>query len=74
MERHVGLLIVGLGLVAVIIGALVWLGAFSWFGRLPGDIRVERENTRVFIPITSMILVSVVASVLLTLVGNLFRR
>jgi hypothetical protein len=74
MERHLGLLIVGLGLVAVVIGLLVWAGAFSWFGRLPGDIRVERENTRFYLPITSMILVSIVASVLLTVVGSLLRR
>jgi len=46
-------------------------GLVSWFGRLPGDIHIERDGTRVFIPITSMIIVSLV----LTLVVNLlFRR
>ena len=44
-------------------------GLFSWFGKLPGDIRVDSERGRVFIPITSMIVVSVV----LTLLLNLFR-
>ena len=70
MNRSVGMLLVigGLGLAGL--GLLVWSGAMSWFGRLPGDIRVESENSRVFIPITSMIVVSVV----LTLVVNLVNR
>ncbi len=42
----------------------------SWIGRLPGDIRFESDNTRVFLPITSMILISLV----LTLLFNLFQR
>ncbi|MCQ4264476.1 DUF2905 domain-containing protein [Stutzerimonas stutzeri] len=45
-----------------------WL--LNWLGRLPGDIRIESERSRVFIPITSM----VVLSVLLTVLVNLFRR
>ena len=45
-----------------------WL--FTWFGRLPGDIRIEGERGFFFMPITSMILISVV----LSLIGALFRR
>ncbi|RRU92146.1 DUF2905 domain-containing protein [Stutzerimonas xanthomarina] len=45
-------------------------GLLSWFGRLPGDIRIESERSRVFIPITSMVILSVV----LTVVINLLRR
>ena len=43
---------------------------FAWFGHLPGDIRIEREGLRVYIPITSALLLSL----LLTLLLNLFRR
>ncbi len=70
MGRSVGLLLILLGVGAVIVGAIVWAGGFQWFGRLPGDIRFEGENTRVFVPITSMIIVSVV----LTVVVNLLSR
>ena len=59
--RTIGLLVVGVGLVAIVVGAL------SWFGRLPGDIRIEGETTRVYIPITSMLLVSVALSVVLAI-------
>lgn len=44
---------------------------FGWFGRLPGDIRTEGANGSIFIPITSMIIVSVVVSIVLNL---FFRR
>jgi fructose-specific phosphotransferase system IIC component len=67
-----GKLLVGIGVVLVVIGFVVsyapWL--ISWFGRLPGDIRIESEKRFVFIPFTSMLVVSVI----LTLVINLFFR
>lgn len=66
-NRSLGLLIVAIGVGAVVIGLLVASGGLSWFGRLPGDIRYEGERTRVFVPITSMLLVSVVLTVLLSL-------
>ena len=70
MNRYVGLLIIVFGLVAVFIGLLTYAGWLSWFGRLPGDIRYESENVRVYVPIVSMLLVSV----LLSLLFYLFRR
>ena len=62
-----GTLIIVAGIALVVIGVLVSTGALSWFGRLPGDIRYERPNTRVHVPITSMLLVSVVLSLLLAI-------
>lgn len=65
-----GPLIVVLGLVIVVIGLVVSVGGFSWFGRLPGDIRIERETARVYIPIASMLIVSVVLSLVLYLINR----
>jgi hypothetical protein len=67
------LMVVGLGL--LIVGALVrfFPGAFAWFGHLPGDIRIEGENSTVFIPLTSMLLVSVALTVIVNLVGGFLR-
>jgi hypothetical protein len=56
------LILLGVGL--VVAGLLMWTGWLSWFGRLPGDIRWEGERGRVYIPVVSMILVSIVLSVL----------
>jgi len=56
-----------IGLVLVIIGGLGYYynGWFSWIGNLPGDIRVERENFSFYFPITTMIVLSVVVSLVL---------
>ena len=72
MSSSPGPIIVVLGLAVVIIGFAVWSGALGWFGRLPGDIRIERESTRVYIPLVSMLLISVVLS-LIMYVFNRFR-
>jgi hypothetical protein len=69
----VGKVLIGIGLALVALG-LVWTvapGLLSWFGRLPGDLRIETRSGEVFVPLTSMILVSLA----LTLIVNLvFRR
>ena len=69
--RTLGLLIVAVGTGLVLIGLLVWTGGLSWFGRLPGDIRIEREGFRAYIPITSMVLISVLLGVIITVVRRL---
>ena len=70
--RPFGPILVTLGIVVVLAGLLVWTGAFSWFGRLPGDLRIERENLRVFVPFGSMLLISLVLTLILNLVRRLF--
>ncbi|HEX2029689.1 MAG TPA: DUF2905 domain-containing protein [Nitriliruptorales bacterium] len=70
MNRTAGLLLVALGAGAVVLGLIVWAGGLSWFGRLPGDIRIGGENTRVFIPLGSMLVVSVVLTVLLSVISR----
>lgn len=73
MDRNVGLLIISVGVGVIVLGLLVWSGALSWFGRLPGDIRHDSGGTRVFVPITSMIVVSVVLTIIVNVVGRFFR-
>lgn len=70
--RATGLMIVTIGVCAVIVGLLIYSGALSWFGRLPGDIRMGSERTRVFIPLTSMLIVSLVLSLILYVVRRYF--
>lgn len=71
MNRSAGLIVIALGVGAIVVGVLIWLGAFSWFGRLPGDIRYEGENTRVYVPLVSMLIVSVVLTVIVNLISRL---
>jgi NAD/NADP transhydrogenase beta subunit len=73
MNQTLGGSLVVVGLVLVAVGVLAYTGLLAWFGRLPGDISFESGNTRVFIPITSMLVVSVVLSLILQVVIKLFR-
>ncbi len=68
MRSSIGLKLVLIGAILIVVGLLTWAGALSWFGRLPGDIRVERPNMRMYIPLTSMLLVSVVLSAVAALI------
>ena len=59
-----------LGVVLVVAGLLwPWLGKLG-LGRLPGDIVIERENFRLYLPITTSILVSIVLSLILWLLNR----
>ncbi len=70
--RNAGLAIALGGAVAVVVGLLVAVGALGWFGRLPGDIRLGDGNVRVYVPLVSMLLASVVLTVLVNLLRRLF--
>ncbi len=67
-----GPILVGLGLLLVIVGLVAWTGGLGWFGRLPGDLRYERGSVRVYAPIVSMLLVSLVVTVVLRVVRRFF--
>ena len=63
------LVIVGLTLAAL--GAVFWLGGKApWFGRLPGDIHVEREHYKLYIPLTTCLLISLLLTLLFRLLGK----
>jgi H+/Cl- antiporter ClcA len=72
MDQQTGKWIIIAGVALVIAGLVIWLfhDKLHWIGRLPGDIRVEREHFRFYFPITTMILFSLV----LTLLIYLFKR
>jgi hypothetical protein len=71
-SRSTGIFLVTMGVAIVLVGLLVWSGGLSWFGRLPGDIRIERPTVRVYVPIVSMLLVSIGLSLLLYLINRFF--
>jgi len=73
MDRGLGGLLVVAGVVLVGVGLLVASGGLSWFGRLPGDLRFGSDTSRVVIPITSMVLVSVALTVIVNVVTRLLR-
>lgn len=68
----IGKLLTAIGIILAIIGLVLSYapGLINWFGKLPGDIRVDDGKRFVFFPITSMLIISIV----LTLLANLFFR
>ena len=64
--------IIVLGCALVLLGVAVQFapGLFSWFGKLPGDVRYEKGNFKLFFPLATMIIISVVATVLIRLFGK----
>lgn len=64
-----GRMLLYIGVIMVLIGGFFILAAkIPWFGRLPGDIVYRREGMTVFFPITTMVLVSLVLTLLLNIV------
>ena len=60
-----GNLLIAAGLLLLLAGIAYKFGLLGWFGNLPGDIRFESGNTRFYFPVTTMILVSILLSLLL---------
>ena len=71
-NKPLGQLIISLGLIFIVVGLVAMRGWLGWFGHLPGDVRVERENMRVFVPIVSMLLISILFSVLSYVIRRIF--
>ena len=61
------------GVALVVAGLALWLAPSSlgWLGRLPGDLRIERPNLRVYVPVTTSILVSVALTLVFWLISRL---
>jgi hypothetical protein len=70
MSPELGRVLLIIGVVLVVVGGLAMLGVRLPFGRLPGDIAIEGERGGIYIPIVSMIVVSIILTVLV----NLFLR
>ncbi|MFH1362346.1 MAG: DUF2905 domain-containing protein [bacterium] len=64
-----GRMVLYIGVILVLIGAFFILaGKVPWFGRLPGDFVFRRSGMTIFLPITTMFLVSLVLTILLNIV------
>jgi hypothetical protein len=72
MDQQTGKYILIAGIFVVLAGIVIYFfhDNLKWLGRLPGDIRVEKQNFRFYFPLTTMIIVSLVITILI----NLFKR
>ena len=75
MNNETGKWIIVVGAVIVVVGIVVYFfhDKLHWIGRLPGDIRIEKENFRFYFPITTLIIVSVLFTVIVNLIKRFFH-
>lgn len=74
MDQQTGKYIIIAGAIILIGGILIYFfhDYFKWIGKLPGDIRIEKENFRFYFPIVSMIIISVIITILINIARKLF--
>ncbi|MGE0688159.1 MAG: DUF2905 domain-containing protein, partial [Dehalococcoidia bacterium] len=66
------LLLLVIGAIVMLVGAAALAGLLGWFGRLPGDLRYDSGNVKVYAPIVSMLLISLGLSIGLTIIRRFF--
>jgi len=74
MNSETGKWVIGIGVIIIIVGIIIYFfhDKLNWIGRLPGDIRIEKENFRFYFPITTMILFSLLGTLILWLIRKFF--
>ncbi len=73
MNPTTGRYLIVIGLAVVLIGVVVYFlhDKLHWIGRLPGDVRIERENFHFYFPITTLILFSILLNLLIALIRKI---
>ena len=72
MNRSIGVMIVLAGALMIGFGLLVYSGALRWFGKLPGDISYKGDHMQFYVPVVSMLIISLVLSLLFYLLRRFF--
>ena len=74
MNSETGKWIIGIGMIIIVIGIVIYFfhDKLNWIGRLPGDIRIEKENFRFYFPIVTMILFSLLGTLIIWLIRKFF--
>lgn len=73
--ENFGKMLVSIGVLVAVVGLMLWLAAdkLSWFGRLPGDIRVEKPGFQFYAPLMTSLLISIGLTLALWLFNRFFR-
>ena len=72
---HLGKILVSLGVLLTVVGLVCWLAAdkLSWFGRLPGDIHIEKPGFQLYAPLMTSLLISLGLTLTFWLFNRFFR-
>ncbi len=74
MNSNTGKYIIIAGIIIVFLGLIIYFfhDKLNWIGRLPGDIRIEKENFRFYFPITTMIIFSLALTIIIQIIKRIF--
>jgi H+/Cl- antiporter ClcA len=74
MNSETGKWVIGIGVIIILVGIIIYFfnDKLNWIGRLPGDIRIEKENFRFYFPIVTMILFSLLGTLIIWLIRKFF--
>ena len=74
MNSETGKWVIGIGAIIILVGIIIYFfhDKLNWIGRLPGDIRIEKDNFRFYFPITTMILLSLLGTFIIWLIRKFF--
>jgi len=74
MNSETGKWVIGIGVIIILVGIVIYFfhDKLNWIGRLPGDIRIERENFKFYFPIVTMILLSLLGTLIIWVIRKLF--
>ncbi|MCX5750210.1 MAG: DUF2905 domain-containing protein [Candidatus Saganbacteria bacterium] len=69
--ESLGKFLIIIGVVLISVGALLMMfGKLPWIGRLPGDIVIRKEGVTIYIPLVTMLLLSLVLTIFFNLIGR----
>ncbi len=70
MNNTTGKYIIIIGIIIIVVGVIIYFfyDKLTWIGKLPGDIRVERENFKFYFPFTTMLLLSLAVTLIINLI------
>ena len=71
---QLGKILITIGVILIVAGSIIWFAGnkLHWIGNLPGDIRIEKENVKFYFPVTTMIVLSVLFSLIIWIFRKLF--
>ncbi|WP_310587461.1 DUF2905 domain-containing protein [Emticicia sp. CRIBPO] len=74
MNQNTGKMLIFGGLIILVIGVVIYFSGnkLNWIGRLPGDIRIEKPGMKIYFPVVTMILLSLVLNLIIWLIKKFF--
>ncbi len=74
MNQQTGKWIIVAGVVIIVIGTIIYFfhNKLNWFGKLPGDIKIGKENFRLYFPVVTMIVISILLTIIINLIKKFF--